>query len=165
MVGPGVRTWPCLTKGGGFSEATRTEGEAEGRGIQSPSGARPCSNSSEIVIFAELLESPKTLNTNVQKRCFGVERLQIVFLSLFLEICISCGPCRVKRNCVAPQIWHTLCNMYECPKRNVHFCSRARIPHNAQHKCSQTVFWCGVSAHCVFVAFPGNLHFVRPTNS
>jgi hypothetical protein len=29
----------------------------------------------------------------------------------------------------------------------------ARIPHNAQHKCSKTTFWRGVSANRVFVAF------------
>ena len=32
------------------------------------------------VILGALLESPRTLNTNAQKRRFGVERLQIVFL-------------------------------------------------------------------------------------
>jgi hypothetical protein len=33
----------------------------------------------QIVILDALLESPTTLNTNAQKRRFGVERLQIVF--------------------------------------------------------------------------------------
>ena len=52
LVGPGVKTWPCITQGEGFSEATRTEGVAEGRGIQNPSGARPSSNSTHMATLS-----------------------------------------------------------------------------------------------------------------
>ena len=45
----------------------------------------------QIVILGALLESPTTLNTHAQKRRFGVECLQIVFLWPSPDICISFG--------------------------------------------------------------------------
>ena len=59
----------------------------------------------QIVILGALLESPTTLNTNAQKRRFGVEHLQIVFFSPSLEICISFGPCRTKCCFLICSIW------------------------------------------------------------
>ena len=119
-----------------------------------------CTNvSSEIAILDAVLESPTTLNTNVQNRRFGVERLQIVFLVCFFRTCISCGPCLVKRHCCVPSIGFTFFKMYARLKRNRHLGCFDWIPHNAQHKCSKTTFWRGAFVNCVFVSLSWNLHF------
>jgi hypothetical protein len=69
---------------------------------------------SEIVTLAALLKSPRTLNTNARKRCFGVGRLQIVFLQPLPPNILSLVPCRAKRQFMVLSNLRLFVQRYEC---------------------------------------------------
>jgi hypothetical protein len=111
--------------------------------------------------LAALLESP----TNVQKRRFRVGRLQIMCWQPSHQNLISLVPRRAKHTVVLLTTLGLFLKIYGRFKRNRHFGSIARIPHNAQHKCSKTKLSRGTSETDVLAAFTSTLHFVRPLPS